>query len=250
MKKTILFSFIILAYFTSIAQVIEINPLVTDTIFQDQDLSISYLDLEIKVDVTNITDDKIALKWVREVKGECDGWETAICDNNKCYATFISSNITLPDLNEPMYLEAGESCPECAVHIYPRTNAGCCEIKVHYSLVDDPDNILGTLTVNANVNMDENCENEIPPLNTKNAAELAAIKVFPNPTSDYFTLSAIKDASTILLRNALGQEVMLYNYDIDEQYDISKMEAGLYFIQLLDKDANTLKMLQLAICAN
>ncbi len=249
MRKFILLSFLCFAFFATKAQIIGLTPEVSDVSFQDQDLSINYLDLVVKMGVANLTDDKIAIKWLREVEGDCAGWETAICDNNTCYFQTISSNIMLPDLNEPMYLKAQESFDEMAVHIYPRTNAGCCQIKLHFSLVDDPDNILATATVNGNVNMDENCENEILS-SIEDATEIDAIKIFPNPTNEYFKLTSTQAVSTIILRNTLGQELMNYSYNEGGQYDVSNMSAGFYYIQLQDESGATLKLMPLTINAN
>ena len=246
MKKTILLSLLCLSFFVAHAQ-IEVTPLETVESFQNQDIDDNFLDIEIKFSVTNTTDDMIAVKWLREVEGDCDGMETAICDNNQCYFTTISSNIMLPNLDAPMFLEANETFESMALHIYPRTNAGCCDVNIHFSLVDDPDNILATAAFTTSVNADENCQEIV---STQDAAELASIKLFPNPTSDFFKLTTTDLVSTISLRNTLGQEVKNYYFDMDGQYDVSNMPSGFYFIQMLDEKGATLKLLPLTINAN
>jgi len=245
MKRTILLSFLCFAFFAANAQ-ITVTPEESDGIFENQDISDNFLDLVVKFSVSNTTDEMIAIKWLREVEGDCDGFETAICDNNTCYFTTVSSNINA-NLNEPMFLEPQETFDEFALHIYPRTNAGCCEVKIHFSLVDDPDNILATSSIFSRVNADEDC-NEI--VSTADAAEIASLNLYPNPTNDFFMLTTTDLVSTVLLRNTLGQELKSYNYDIDGQYDVSNMSSGFYFIQMLDEQGATLKLLPLTINAN
>ncbi len=224
------------------------TPAAIDTVFLDLDLENNSEVVRLKIKVANLTADTIGIKWLRVVDEACDSWDIPIGDNNIHYFPAVSSNIQLdPDVNQPMYLDSLETYDFFQVEIYPRSNAACCEIKMHFSLADDPDNILATTVINANVNMDENCENEIPPLNTENAAELAPIKVFPNPTKDYFNLTTTEVFSSISLRNILGQEIINYSYSMDGQYNISNMPAGLYFIQLQDEVRGTLKLLPLTI---
>ena len=244
MKKTILLNVLCFAFFLTNAQ-ISLTPEVSEGVFLNQDLSDNDLDLEVTFHVTNTTDEMLSIKWLREIEEDCPGWETQICDNVTCYFSHISSNITLPDLNVPMVLNRQETFDDFILHIKPRQNAGCCQVKVHFSLIDDPDNIITTATINARVNVEENCV-----VSVEDAAEITSIKVFPNPTSDFFKLTTTDLVSTVLLKNTLGQELRNYNFEADGQYVVSNLPSGFYFIQMLDDEGATLKLLPLTINAN
>ena len=60
----------------------------------------------------------------------------------------------------------------------------------------------------------------------------AAIKLFPNPASNYITIQSTVAISTVKLYNMIGEQV-LESADV-EQVQVRTLAAGLYFVELTD----------------
>lgn len=62
------------------------------------------------------------------------------------------------------------------------------------------------------------------------------VKIFPNPTSDYINIST-KDNSDIQIFNSTGQLLLSQKANsYNTKLDISIFPAGVYFVNLMDKD--------------
>jgi Secretion system C-terminal sorting domain len=67
----------------------------------------------------------------------------------------------------------------------------------------------------------------IPSLNK----ELANIKVFPNPASNFITIKSSKEIGVVIIYNSLGEIVLRNKISASEsQLDISKLPSGIYTI--------------------
>jgi hypothetical protein len=64
------------------------------------------------------------------------------------------------------------------------------------------------------------------------------VKVYPNPTSDYFTIEVNREMKLLLINN-LGQEIISKSISEKEDIDVSNLNSGIYFIKLQDKYGNT-----------
>ena len=70
--------------------------------------------------------------------------------------------------------------------------------------------------------------------------ESVNINVFPNPTSDYATVTwDNNDIATLAIVNANGQLVDHADVDLQNSYKTQNLNAGMYFINLTDRNNNT-----------
>jgi hypothetical protein len=66
-----------------------------------------------------------------------------------------------------------------------------------------------------------------------NPVQESAFSVYPNPVKNYISVAG-NDYQLVKLINALGQEVA--SFDKSSNYDISGLDEGLYFVQLINED--------------
>lgn len=246
MKRTLLtaFSLVLFACVMS-AQDILVSPLVYDANFVGIDLTDNFQDLESDIHVTNNTGEEMEIKWTLEAPADCaDEWDMQICDNNNCYGFGVISNINPPGEgpNNPFVLQAGETFDEFALHVWPRMTAGCCQMMVHFSTVANPDDIIATAYFNVSVNMG-GCAF---PTSTEEELETAAISVYPNPTTDMFTLTSNQVVDRVVVFNVLGKKIRSFNYFDGEYYDISDLADGLYLVSMQNDNGQVLKTMRLS----
>ena len=69
-------------------------------------------------------------------------------------------------------------------------------------------------------------------------------QVFPNPTTDYFSLDALSlekgNAVRILVYNQLGQQVRNFAVAKDTRYNVSDLRDGMYLVQFVDSKNKTI----------
>ena len=63
------------------------------------------------------------------------------------------------------------------------------------------------------------------------------VEVYPNPASDYFTIVTNEKIEFSLINN-LGQVIISKPLSGKSKVDISNLNSGIYFIQLIDKNGN------------
>jgi hypothetical protein len=68
------------------------------------------------------------------------------------------------------------------------------------------------------------------------------ISIFPNPTSDYISISNLENLESYLIVNQLGQEMKRGIISNQEKIDIRNFTNGLYFLKL--ENGNTIKFIK------
>jgi hypothetical protein len=214
-------------------QVIELEYETVDSNFQNVDLNNSFVEFRTELLLKNSSATPIDVKWTREVDPSCPmEWLTYIGDINMTYIPTISTNIDPPLVYSPFTLNPGETADFFDVFFRPQATPGCCQVKIHFSLLEAPEDILATGTIHVNVNMTDDCINVIS--TTKEAVQEDDIRIFPNPASDYFTLEGVEQATQIRLINNLGQQIAQWPYQHNQQYSISALPQGAYTLQLFN----------------
>jgi hypothetical protein len=66
------------------------------------------------------------------------------------------------------------------------------------------------------------------------------IKIYPNPATDYIELSENNQVAKIVVFNLVGREMKRFNAYNGQKYYIGDLERGLYLVQLLDKENQTI----------
>ena len=230
-----LFSFICL---TANAQSFEITPnpalgeANTDMPSTDPD------DVVATAHISNNTSDSLFLRWERidnTRPNEC--WETAVCDVNLCYFPTVSTK----DFVLPPNFEDGEML----VHAYtggspgddPTTGETTIILKI--SNLNDP---ADTLIVNYNFEVTGTAECMT---SSVSVAEREALKIFPNPASDYFQLTETHAIEQLVVYNILGRKVATFAVNSGENYDISGFPNGVYLVGMVDQDEKIVKTIRL-----
>lgn len=241
--KSIFTILLVIIAFSLQAQKITVNPVQSIENFENADLTNNNLDLETHIAVGNNTDEQIQLVWTRIIKENCpEEWETAICDNVTCYFTTISSNVN-PEigLNAPFILEQNETFNDFILHVKPRTVPGCCRVKVEFTTVEEPDVVLETAVFDVSINT-ENCDFST---NVQEVAEAQLVNVYPNPTSDAFTLTNNDVIKHIDLYNNLGQKLKSFDYENGEYFNVSDLNPGIYSLVLKNAEGLSLHTVML-----
>jgi hypothetical protein len=181
------------------------------------------IDVPADAHVTNITNGTIRLKWERNVISLTPGCETAVCDPNTCWARFINT--------KNFDMDAGEE-GEMIVHFY--NNGAPCEGIVHVKVSnrDNPnDTIVGIYLFNQT-----SAAKDLPAAN---------VKLFPNPTTEYFSLENAENVAAIRIFTLDGREVARFEPAATNLYSIQNQPIGNYVIALEDKNGRAFQALEL-----
>ena len=187
--------------------------------------------------VKNNTSQILKLSWIRNEVVMPQGWATGVCDINYCYE---------PDVARRDFELQPNASGTLDVHFYPGGIPGSLENGA----------IPGEATVYIKVtNKDDNTDTlsgifmaEVtgdPIVSSLSEVELEALKLFPNPTSDYFTLSSNdNDIASLTIHNILGRQIRQYPA-AERRFEVSDLPHGLYLVSVLDKQERVLKTLRL-----
>ncbi len=245
MKKTLLPLVTLSLLALSIqAQVLSFSPSnVLDAPFSGVNLTVSN-DLEVYLAVTNITNEVLDLKWIREVPSSCSSiWESQVCDNNYCYLEHISTNYDPANGYLDIFtLKANETFDEFVFHVKPGDQPGCCPYMIHFFDINNWDDTLATLHINVSVNTPD-CTFIVS--DAKEQQEAANIKVFPNPTANAFSLTENEVIKQVSIFNILGRQVKTFQSNSNQQYDIADLANGLYLVGMMNQNGEVLKTVRL-----
>ena len=197
-----------------------------------------YLEPIAHATITNISDDAtFTMVWVREVIDAPVEWEYRTCDNTKCYPTFMDTNHNPPQtvIEDLVVLEPGEESL-LDMHVFPRHVAGCGMIRL--SVYDLNDLVNPVAIVDFDV-----CVNTI---NSVSEQEIEALRVYPNPTTDFFMLNGDQIVDKIVVYNVLGRPVRFFAANAGARYDLGGLPDGFYLIGLINEEEGTLKTVRLS----
>ncbi len=242
MKQLILSTYFgLLMLGTLNAQVLIITPNPAPSTFNNVFLN-GDADLESHVSVTNNSADTLRLKWLRDVPSDCpDGWTTKVCDNSYCFNADQSSNyVPNTAVTVPFVLLPGETFSNFILHVLPNTSAGCCEVKLHFSTIEEPDNVFETLVFDVRVN-DVNCALS----STKEPSVLESLRAFPNPSIGYFSITENPLVKKVVVYNLLGRQVRSFEQMNGRVHNITDVPDGLYLVSMLDANGETLKTVRM-----
>ena len=236
MKKILpLFILIWLSINTFGQGLLKIEPTMVEQTFS-VDLSDPTLDLELYSTVTNLSSDTLMLKWERIINDSPVDWWTQVCDKNLCYDPPISTNYDPGrNIREPVLLEPDSSFT-LIFHVLPNQMPGIGSFDLPFSSIDSADVILETVTFIANVD------------NTTSISDVEKqqIKVFPNPTQEYFEIKGADHIDKVVMYSLLGNKVAEFTVFPDERYDISELPNGLYLLTMVNQEYGVVKTLRLS----
>lgn len=245
MKRIIPFFAFIFLTFVASAQIIEINPNPKEMHYEGQDLSDNYLDNVGKYDVTNMTNAQVSLRWRRlETEGCNAAWEYLVCDNNNCYGSSVLTNVGGGDDIPAAVLEANETVSDLfSLHVKPKGQAGCCTVFIEYYLNNAPNTVIATAEFDVKVN-DPDC---LTVVGTSEAV-ISALRVFPNPMTDYFQLEGndANDVQQLVVYNLIGRQVRSFDATVANQFDMSGLPGGIYLLGMVGDEGDIVKTVRIS----
>ncbi|GAA5221434.1 T9SS type A sorting domain-containing protein [Membranihabitans marinus] len=222
MKKTILityFSFIIsILYSQSVFSIYPSDVVITIDDFSEYEV-IGH------AKVINTSDEAIRFMWKKVVKKSPEQWDFAICDIYQCWTPTIDSS--------EVVLEPGDTS-NLDLHVYPNNSPGKADVSVLISDVNNPsDSYELGITVN----------DAVSPISYFDPGN---IRIYPNPTTEYFSVDGIDDLRQVVVVNLVGQIVKKFSASVNSRYKVSDLETGLYLIRLINKEDKIVKTIRLS----
>ncbi len=220
-----------------IAQNFSVDPNPAYATADLDDFSTQPEDMIAEAFLNNITSDTLFMKWERILDDTHEGWKTAVCDANICVFPEVSFN--------EFVLYPNESGFSLLVHAYPGGEPGGIfvngampgegEVHLKVTNLNDPaDTLIAvylfTLTGSPILDLTE--------------LELETINIFPNPATDYFTLTETQEIQQLVIYTILGNRVKVFNVNSNQNYNISDLPNGSYFIGLINEEQKTVKTLR------
>ncbi len=240
MKENLLFFFLFLGLPLLVKAQESLLTVSATEVNEQFQVDLSDLDqrLELKVDVSNFTEDTLELRWERWVVTSPQNWETQSCDNQRCYLPFVSTNYDVDaGITEP-YVLPPDSTHTYILYLLPNGQEGNGHFQIGFSLVDNPDSILTTIDFKAEVS------NLVT--NTLSRREIEDIYLFPNPATNYFRISNDADVEQVVVRNMLGREVRTFQAYGGASYNIFDLPQGVYLVTLIDRSDRILKTMRMS----
>lgn len=236
MKRYLLLPiFILCAMSMAIAQaslVFSPSPVTEEGIADPADL---FLSIKAKSTLTNEGNESITIRWERVAVDWPAEWGAQICDLNQCYSEVVYSNIA-PDLglDVPVTLGPGEST-NIDVYGLAKGVPGTGVMRVEIADVNSQDEVLAssefTIIATAISNTDEIASTEI--------------KLYPNPTVDYFQINGADQADRVVIYNIIGKQMRTFNTAPGKLYDLAGLPNGMYLASLVSNDKGILKTFRL-----
>lgn len=180
--------------------------------------------------VVNNSSEEQSYDWTRTEVYMPEEWQSAVCDINSCY---------VPQVGAKDFTLAAGAEGTMDVHVRPNGVAGCAKIEIELvNQNDSNDKILATYffevgTVECTVS-------------TTDQLDARSIKVYPNPTRDFFRVEDSANAiSEVVIYNVIGRQMLSFSNNDSGQYDVSGLMSGLYLVQLKEADGSIVKTIRL-----
>ncbi len=235
MKKALLFIFSIMVFGVT-AQTVTLQPIPSAGWADLDDDSTNPKKVKAGSTITNTSDVSKNFRWTLTIESQEDPWGFAVCDINTCYNVGVTT--------ETFTLAAGQSSI-MDVYVYPSGDQqvlegavpGTGSATLFITEIGQPDN---SITGEYNFTVDGAA---VPTSLTE--LELAQLKLFPNPTSDYFEVQGPEGVSSVSIYNLFGTAIENFVFQSGEKYNISTYAKGLYLVALEDENGQLLKTLRL-----
>jgi len=176
--------------------------------------------------ITNTTNSMQTYRWTRTVVNITNGCETQVCDINLCYIPIVSTRT--------FELEPNATGPMTMYFLNYDSIVGASGV-LHLKManVNTPDSSVVTFLFTS------------PLSSTDNPLPKADVKVFPNPTTDYFLLENAEAVHRVRLYSLDSREVARFTATPGERYSVAEQPAGAYIMVLEDKDGRVFQAAEL-----
>jgi hypothetical protein len=202
------------------------------------DLNDYYVEAIAHTVVVNSSTQNINLRWVLKIIDAPAEWEYRVCDKNQCFNTGVLSNVAIagPGPNQPVPLAPNDTTI-MDLHIVPRGTAGCGNFKIELQETANPGVVLGEVLFN-NV-----C---VSNLTNVKEVERSSLRIFPNPTADFISLTKNNFVRQLWVSNILGKRVKTFYTSFNGKYDISDLPDGIYLVSMVDSNRKVIKTVRVS----
>ena len=219
MKKSLLLILLISAG-TYVFGQINISPSNIDTM-----VDASIFDVDLHSDVTLLGGGSIEVEWTRTIVDLPKGWATYVCTGDNCYP---------PTEEKGSFNLSGSKASPLEVHFNMNNIPGCATVEIKISEKGNPSNFfIATYKICAKMVATSYVNPEL-------------IRIYPNPTTEYFKIQNNNGVSKVILNNLLGRAVKVYNGSSDI-FDVTDLPTGMYIIQLQDNKGKNIKTSRLSV---
>jgi hypothetical protein len=182
----------------------------------------SAADLEIHSKVAN----DILVKWQRNTLMITPGCQTKVCDLNACFSE---------STNTKTFPLGGNAEGAISVHLVNNTGNICqAVIRLDLFNVDVPSVVVPAYYIfNATSSIND-------------VFRLEEVKVFPNPTSDYFTIQSDKVAR-VRMMTLDAREVANFNAEQTKTFSLNGQTPGMYVLLMEDNTGKAIGVAQLDV---
>lgn len=211
-----------------------ILPLPSDTLVNATvDLSDEYIEVHINNKIKNISPDTLRVKWEIVPVGCPDSWKFIGGDENGKYSFSTNSNYN-PNGQPmvPLVLEPTDPYSIIILIVRPTYTAGCCEVYMNYSLIEQLDSVIASTHYDIRVNLPE-C---VSAVNDEVAAP--GVTISPNPFSAIFEINSKTPVASLQAFNSIGDAIRC-NTSEQGQYELLDAPPGIYFLSLKLMDGSS-----------
>ncbi|MEO1262473.1 MAG: T9SS type A sorting domain-containing protein [Bacteroidota bacterium] len=177
------------------------------------------------------------VKWTVTLQGaNCPAeWEYKVCDANNCYVWGVLTNEGGP-VDVAVELMPGDTS-RLDLYYKPNGIKGCCTPVIHLRDFDAPTDILATASYDV-------CIDDLTTSVTEQ--EKVSLKVYPNPTADYISISTNDFVEELWISNILGKRVRNFKTNVGNSYDVSMLPDGIYLVSMVDKSNKVMKTVRIS----
>jgi len=185
-------------------------------------------DIMVEVKVTNTSNQVINLLWTRHEVTLPTMWKSHVGD-------FTTTTDIAPE-DDPIHLNPGGSYM-IQIHAETFGQAGYAQVELDLYDANEQDVVLGVVkatfeSANAQGRTD--------------ARSTEAIRIYPNPATDYFRIYQSDAVANIEIYNIVGKLIASFPASPDGQYDVINLQEGMYLVRLLNARKGVIKTVRLS----
>ena len=208
-----------------LSQTITLTPMVVNSA-----VNIDSFEVKAKATIKNTSTQTKKFIWTRTIISMTSGWQSLVCDVKACWGSNVS---TAPEQIE--LLANGTS--NLDVYIRPNHIAGAATIEMRMTEVGNETNaVTGRYLFSTTTPTRDIFKNSV-----------SNIKLYPNPTTDYFMVANDNNDSVerIVVYNIIGRAVKMYMTNETNRYSLGDLPEGIYMVRLLNNKGGTIKTVRL-----
>lgn len=187
--------------------------------------------------IRNNSNHTLSLRWEIVVDEAPEGWRFSVCDQNTCYFTTNTTNVDLYDHlpNAPIILGPGDTS-KLELNVFPIGSAGSANVKINLYETANPRALVNSACFYFTI------EGMTP----VTEIDKGRLRVYPNPVSDFLTLTKNTFVKQLWVSNVLGKRVKTFDTNFGSKYDVSDLPDGIYLVSMVDSSRKVVKTVRIS----